>query len=77
MDSACEDSSQTHMLTAAEVFRQLAARHAEYKRQAMTISCQPHLTPEEEIEASRLKKLKLQVKDQMAELVHRTRQEPA
>ena len=54
-----------------EEFRALAEKHAEYKRLIEAIESKPHLTPEDELEEHRLKKLKLHVKDQMHQIMAR------
>jgi len=67
------EQSQTelkaHLMATSEEFRQLAAQHAEYDRLLDAIEAKPHVTPEDEIEEHRIKKLKLRVKDQMNELM--------
>jgi uncharacterized protein YdcH (DUF465 family) len=53
----------------------LAAQHAEYERQLDAIEAKPHVTPEDEVEEHRIKKLKLRVKDQMNEIMARYKAE--
>ena len=71
------EQSQTelkaHLMATSEEFRQLAAQHAEYERQLDAIEAKPHVTPEDEVEEHRIKKLKLRVKDQMNEIMARYR----
>jgi len=60
---------KAHLMANSEEFRQLAAQHAEYERQLDAIEAKPHVTPEDEVEEHRIKKLKLRVKDQMNEIM--------
>jgi uncharacterized protein len=60
---------KAHLMATSEEFRQLAAQHAEYERQLDAIEAKPHVTPEDEVEEHRIKKLKLHVKDQMNEIL--------
>ncbi|HTM14002.1 MAG TPA: YdcH family protein [Bryobacteraceae bacterium] len=71
------EQSQTelkaHLMATSEEFRQLAAQHAEYDRLLDAIEAKPHVTPQDEVEEHRIKKLKLRVKDQMNEIMARYR----
>lgn len=49
-------------------FDKLQASHQEYEERLEELKKKSWLTPDEEIEEKRLKKLKLQIKDQMANL---------
>ena len=62
---------KAHLMATSEEFRQLAAQHAEYDRMLDAIEAKPHVTPEDEVEEHRIKKLKLRVKDQMNEIMAR------
>ena len=62
---------KAHLMATSEEFRQLAARHAEYDRLLDAIEAKPHVTPEDEVEEHRIKKLKLRAKDQMNEIMAR------
>lgn len=62
---------KAHLMATSEEFRQLAAQHAEYDRLLDAIEAKPHVTPEDEVEEHRIKKLKLRVKDQMNEVMAR------
>jgi uncharacterized protein len=70
-----QEELKAHLLATSEEFRQLAAQHAEYKRQLEEIESKPHVTPEDEAEEHRIKKLKLHLKDQMNEILARSRAE--
>ncbi len=70
MDNHTQDESlKEHLLATNEAFRSLAAQHAEYSRQIDAIESKSHLTDADEIEEQRLKKLKLNVKDQLNEML--------
>ena len=60
---------KAHLMATSEEFRQLVAQHAEFDRLLDAIEAKPHVTPQDEVEEHRIKKLKLRVKDQMNEIV--------
>jgi uncharacterized protein YdcH (DUF465 family) len=66
-----QEELKAHLMATNEDFRTLAAKHADLKRQVDAIETKPRLTPEDELEENRLKKLKLRVKDQMNEIMAR------
>jgi uncharacterized protein len=66
---------KAHLMATSEEFRQLAAQHAEYDRQLDAIEAKPHVTPQDEVEEHRIKKLKLRIKDQMNEIMARYKAE--
>ena len=66
---------KAHLMATSEEFRQLAAQHAEYERQLDAIEAKPHVTPEDEVEEHRIKKLKLHVKDQMNDILAQSKTE--
>jgi uncharacterized protein YdcH (DUF465 family) len=66
---------KAHLMATSEEFRQLAAQHAEFERQLDAIEAKPHVTPEDEIEEHRIKKLKLRVKDQMNDILAHSKAE--
>jgi len=49
-------------------FEELQESHRNYEQRLEELKKKAWLTPDEEIEEKRLKKLKLQIKDQMAQL---------
>ena len=69
MDKAIQSELKAHLMQTNETFRNLMNRHHEYDILVETLESKPALTAEEEIEEHRLKKLKLQLKDQMEHLV--------
>lgn len=56
----------------SDEYRSLIARHRDYDSRLAELLRRPHWSSEEEVEATRLKKLKLQVKDRMALLERRS-----
>ncbi|HAK56345.1 MAG: YdcH family protein [Vicinamibacterales bacterium] len=54
-------------------FQQLAAKHHDLDSRLATLIGQPHLSAPEELEKVTLKKRKLQVKDQMEQILRRGR----
>jgi len=69
------EEMKAHLMETDEEFRRLATQHCEYKKRIEAFSARPYLTPEEQIEESRIKKLKLRLKDQMQEIMDRYRHE--
>ena len=68
-----QDEFKAHLMKTDEEFRRLAEQHAQYHKQLEALEAKPRLTPEEEMEEHRLKKLKLRLKDQMNAIISRNR----
>jgi uncharacterized protein len=66
-----EEDLKAHLLATNEQFRTLAGQHAQLKQKIEEIESRPHVTPSDELEEQRLKKLKLRLKDQMNQIVAR------
>ncbi len=64
---------KAHLMATDESFRHLAAQHCDYKKQLEALASRPFLTPEQQVEETRIKKLKLRLKDQMQEIMDRYR----
>lgn len=60
--------SPNHPLAGSESFRKLADEHTRYSRRLDALTQKPYLSEEEKLEEVRLKKLKLKLKDEMAQL---------
>jgi uncharacterized protein YdcH (DUF465 family) len=69
------DELKAHLMETDADFRTMATQHCEYKRRLETLASRPYLTPEEQVEETRIKKLKLKLKDQMQEVLDRYRHE--
>src|SRR5579864_1854924 len=68
-----QEELKAHLMNTDEEFRHLAEQHAQYHKQLEALEAKPRLTPEEELEEHRLKKLKLRLKDQMNGIMSRYR----
>jgi uncharacterized protein YdcH (DUF465 family) len=66
---------KAHLMETDEEFRSLATQHCKFKKQLEAFSARPYLTSEEQVEETRIKKLKLKLKDQMQEMIDRYRHE--
>jgi uncharacterized protein YdcH (DUF465 family) len=73
-----QEELKAHLMETNEEFRRLVAQHCEYKKQLEALSSRPYLSPEEQLEEVRIKKLKLRLKDQMQQMIDQCRaQQPA
>ena len=72
MENTQEDL-KAHLMQTNEEFRRLAAEHTQYHHELEALEGKSHLTPSEEVEEHRLKKLKLNLKDQMNQIMSRYR----
>lgn len=68
-----KDELKAHLMATDEKFRELARQHSEYDQKLQELEAKHALTEEEQLEEVRLKKLKLRLKDQMAEIMNRYR----
>lgn len=66
-----QDELKAHLMATNDEFRALASEHHKYHQQLEALEAKSHLTPEEEAEEHRLKKVKLRLKDQMNEILGR------
>jgi uncharacterized protein YdcH (DUF465 family) len=64
---------KAHLMATSDEFRSLAQQHAQYHRQLEELEAKSHLTLEDEVEEQRLKKQKLRLKDQMNQILARSR----
>lgn len=70
MEKISKEELKAYLTQSNEAFRALAEKHGEYERLINAIEAKPHLTEQDEMEEHRLKKLKLQAKDQMAAMMN-------
>jgi uncharacterized protein YdcH (DUF465 family) len=64
------------LLKTDEEFRQLATQHHELDDRLHELSGKPYLSEVDQVEETKLKKLKLQLKDRMEDILRRHRSEP-
>lgn len=69
-----DEELKAHLLATNSEFRTLVEQHARLKHEIEAIESKPHVTGDDEIEEHRLKKLKLQLKDQMNSMMAASRQ---
>jgi len=69
MEKNTQAELKAHLMETEPEFRRLANEHAMLKAQLEAIESKEHLTLDDEVEESRLKKLKLRLKDQMSEFM--------
>ena len=67
------ESLKAHLMQTDAEFRRLVEQHAQYDRQLEAIESKSRVSPEDEMEEHRLKKLKLHTKDQMNQILNRHR----
>jgi uncharacterized protein YdcH (DUF465 family) len=77
MENFSLEELKAYLMESNEEFRKLADEHAKYARLIDAIESKPHVTPEDEVEEHRLKKLKLALKDQMQQMINRHRAQVA
>ena len=75
MERNALEELKAHLMTTNEDFRKLAEQHSDYARKLDALEAQPHLTEQEQLEETRLKKLKLRLKDQMEAIIAHYRQQ--
>ena len=71
------EAVKQQLLASNDEFRQLAALHHDLDEQIHNLAARQYLTEPEQLEEVRLKKRKLQLKDQMESMVRHMRSETA
>jgi len=71
------EALKAHLMETDEDYRRLATEHAQHKKRVEDLESRPYLSEEEKLEEVRLKKLKLRLKDQMADILNRYRAQHA
>ena len=73
MERNAQEEIRAHLIATDEEFGRLFSQHSEFARKLDLLEAIPHLTYDEELEETRLKKLKLRLKDQMEAILSRYR----
>ena len=73
MERIATEELRAHLMATNEEFRLLANQHSEFAQKLDELESLPHLTDQEQLEETRLKKLKLRLKDQMEAIMSHTR----
>jgi uncharacterized protein len=73
MERNAQEELKAHLMSTSEEFRLLASQHYDFARKLDELETHPHLTEEEQMEETRLKKLKLRLKDQMEAILSQYR----
>ncbi len=73
MENHTQDDLRAHLLATDEKFRHLQEQHAQYSKLVDDIESRALVSEADEIEEQRLKKLKLHAKDEMNEMLARSR----
>lgn len=73
MERNAQEDLKAHLMETNEEFRQLAGQHSAFAKQLDALESLPHLTQEQVLEETRIKKLKLRLKDQMEAIMSQNR----
>jgi uncharacterized protein YdcH (DUF465 family) len=73
MERNALEELKAHLMATNEDFRRLVQQHSDYAQKLDALESQPHLTDQEQIEETRLKKMKLRLKDQMEAIISQYR----
>jgi uncharacterized protein YdcH (DUF465 family) len=73
MENNTQDELKAHLMATSEEYRTLASQHAQFHKELEQFEAKAHLSDQEQVEEVRLKKQKLRLKDQMNEILARSR----
>ena len=77
MERNAQEELRARLIETNAEFRILASQHSEFSRKLDALEALAHPTYEEEMEETRLKKLKLRLKDQMEAMLSQFRSQVA
>ena len=75
MERNAQEDLKAHLIATNEEYRRLSGQHSEFAKKLDALESLPHLTEQEQLEETRLKKLKLRLKDEMEAIVYQNRPE--
>ena len=70
-----EEEIKEQLMSSSAEFRRLAEEHLHYEEKLKELLSHPHLTDQDHLEEIKIKKKKLQLKDQMNSMVLKSRNE--
>jgi uncharacterized protein YdcH (DUF465 family) len=70
-----DDQIKDRLMSSSPEFHRLAEEHSNFERRLHDLHTHPHMTEQDLLEETTLKKKKLQVKDRMNSMIHRFRAE--
>ena len=73
MERNAQEDLKAHLIATNEEYRRLSGEHTEFAKKLDALESLPHLSEEEQLEETRLKKIKLRLKDQMEAIVAHSR----
>ena len=73
MERNAQEELKAHLMATSDEYRQLSSQHSDFARKLDDLESLPHLTDEQQLEETRLKKLKLRLKDQMEAIMSQNR----
>lgn len=71
-----DEELKTQLMNLDPEFRRIAVQHSEYKRLLQELESKPYLTEAEMAEETRVKRIKLALKDQMLQMMSRFAVQP-
>src|ERR1700741_638 len=77
MERNAQEELRQHLMVENQEFQRLASQHSEYAKKLDALESLPHLPDDEQLEETRLKKLKLPLKDQMEAILIQYRSQVA